>query len=143
MDHIAADAYNDYTCRDDGTVSPWKPLAVDIDGVRRLGLLHPTKGVWLAEWASAVDPADSTRGPNWVDEAAALLSKPGYEQFRGVSNFNASRGGTPSRWSLGIDNSINRWAAMGKVRLHQGVARPAGGRAAGGKGQRPRATHAS
>ena len=124
VDHLGADAYNDYTCRGT-TSSPWKTLAEDIEGFRRFGLLHPQKGMWLAEWASAPDPADPTRRPAWIDQAAALFKQSAYAQFRGVSYFNSYRPGTPCLWTLTQDASAKHWSAMGLDPFYAGVAGPA------------------
>lgn len=121
--HLGADAYNDYTCRGSST-SPWKTLAEDIEGFRKFGLLHPAKGMWLPEWASAPDPASASRRPTWVDQARELFKQPAYAQFRGISYFNSFRPGTPCNWVLTQDASVIRWATMGNDPFYSGVAGP-------------------
>ena len=52
VDDMGIDAYNWYGCRA-GIATPWKSLAVIIESFRRFGAMHPSKRLWLTEWASA------------------------------------------------------------------------------------------
>ena len=63
-----------------GIATPWKSLAVIIESFRRFGALHPSKRLWLTEWASAEDPQDPSRKPKWIADAQALFKQPGYAE---------------------------------------------------------------
>lgn len=87
VDDFGADAYNWYHCRA-GIDNAWKSLAAIIENFRRFGALHPSKRLWLPEWASTEDPADPQRKAQWIADAQALFKQPGYEQFDGISYFD-------------------------------------------------------
>jgi malate synthase len=105
VDDMAVDAYNWYQCRA-GISTPWKSLATIIENFRRFGALHPDKRLWLAEWASADDPADPTRKAQWIADARTLFKQPAYDQFDGVSMFDHMDGNFPScNWRIGTPAS--------------------------------------
>jgi len=83
VDAIGADAYNWYTCRVTPS-NPWRSLADLLEPLRQFGLAHPTKDLWVAEFASAEDPAVPGRKAQWVADTQALFAKPGYSSFAGV-----------------------------------------------------------
>ncbi len=82
-----ADAYNWYQCRA-GINNAWKPLAAIIENFRLFGASHPSKRLWLPEWASTEDPASPDRKAQWIADAQALFKQPGYEQFDGIVYFD-------------------------------------------------------
>ena len=84
VDHIAADAYNYSTCRA-GINTPWRSLEYLITPLREFGSAHPDKGLMLAEWASSEPGGDKAA---WITEAAALLKKPGWEQFIAIAYYD-------------------------------------------------------
>lgn len=86
VDGIAADAYNWFTCRSAG--GQWAPLAKTISGFVTFGAQHPSKPMWLTEFASVEDPADGTRKADWITTAQSLLQQPAYSQIAGVAYFN-------------------------------------------------------
>ena len=88
VDAMAIDAYNWHVCRP-GQDNAWKTLAQIIEPFREYGALHPTKPLWLAEWASWEDPAVQNRKAHWIDEASVLFAQPEYAQFVGVNYFDA------------------------------------------------------
>lgn len=79
VDHIAADGYNWYRCRDSG--GQWRDLADIIEGHRQFGLKHPGKGLMLWEFGSTEDVAQAGRKAQWLRESQALFQKNGYEQY--------------------------------------------------------------
>lgn len=89
VDDIGADAYNWYTCRA-GVNTAWRPLADIIEPFRLFGAQHPSKGLWLPEFASTEDPARPERKAQWVSEVRALLKQPAYSSFEGVLSFYRS-----------------------------------------------------
>lgn len=89
VDDLGADAYNWYTCRA-GIATDWRPLADIIEGFRRFGAQHPTKGLWLPEFASAEDPAAPDRKAHWVAQARELFKQPAYSAFEGILSFYRS-----------------------------------------------------
>jgi hypothetical protein len=88
VDSLAIDAYNWHVCRPNQD-NAWKPLAQIIEPFRQFGALHPTKDLWLTEWASWDDPAAPGHKAQWIDEANVLFAQPAYAQFVGVSYFNS------------------------------------------------------
>lgn len=90
VDIIAADAYNWFTCRP-GVNTPWRSLRSLIEPMRRFSLDHPDKTLWLAEWASAEDPAQPQRKGQWIRDAQAMFKEPAYSRFAGVSWFNVHK----------------------------------------------------
>jgi len=96
VDAMGIDAYNWYTCRT-GIDTPWWSLEQIIRPFRDFGALHPTKELWLTEWASTEDPANPNRKAQWYAAAQALFKRSDYAQFVGISYFDA----------LGPDNC--RW----------------------------------
>lgn len=86
VDGIAADAYNWYTCRSAG--GQWAPLAKTISGFVKFGAQHPSKPMWLTEFATVEDPADGTRKADWISAAESLLQQSAYSQIAGVAYFN-------------------------------------------------------
>ncbi|TQK71614.1 glycosyl hydrolase [Nocardioides sp. SLBN-35] len=88
VDAMGIDAYNWFTCRT-GINTPWMSLEQIIRPFRDFGALHPTKELWLTEWASAEDPANPTRKAQWYAAAQALFKRSDYAQFVGVSAFDA------------------------------------------------------
>jgi hypothetical protein len=88
VDYIASDAYNWDNCKGNDT-DPWQPLEDVIDAQRVWGQAHPDKGLVLAEWASTelADDGGAAKAA-WIDEAAALFKKPGWEQFVALTWFH-------------------------------------------------------
>lgn len=82
VDHIAADGYNWYRCRDAGAA--WRPLADVIEAHRQFGLKHPTKGLMLLEFGSAEDAAQPGRKAAWLKDGTALFQRPEYSQYKAV-----------------------------------------------------------
>ena len=82
VDHIAADGYNWYRCRDRD--AGWRELSSVIEGHRRFGLKHPSKGLMLWEFGSAEDRANPGRKAQWLRNATSLFQKPGWGQYRAV-----------------------------------------------------------
>lgn len=88
VDAMAIDAYNWHVCRPNQD-NAWKSLAQIIDPFRAFGALHPTKELWLAEWASWEDPSVAGRKAQWFDQARVLFAQPAYSQFVGINYFHA------------------------------------------------------
>ena len=89
VDAMAIDVYNWAECRPSQD-NPWKSVQQILDPFRDFGRLHPDKPLWLTEWATAEDPTRPGRKATWFDDARALFTKPGYEQFQGVSYFHST-----------------------------------------------------
>jgi hypothetical protein len=87
VDHLGADAYNWYRCRQ-GVNTPWWSLQQIIEPFRQFGQAHPTKGLMLPEWASTEDPAQPGRKGQWYADARALFKQPGWEQFNAVLHYH-------------------------------------------------------
>lgn len=113
-DALGADVYNDYTCRGDSS-SPWYALSTEIERFRQFGLAHPTKQMWLAEWASTDDPQDPGRKARWIAEVRQALKDPKYAQFRGLLYFHRYRPGTPCTWYVdSTQAALTAFAEMGR-----------------------------
>jgi hypothetical protein len=84
VDHLGADPYNYFNCRPDQPV-PWKSLEESILPFRQFGSNHPDKGLILAEWASTETGGNKA---SWINDAAALFQRAGWEQFIAISYFN-------------------------------------------------------
>lgn len=98
---LGVDSYNWYQCRP-GRAVAWQPsLAASIEPFRRFGLQHPSKGLWLAEWASDEDPANGDRKAAWITATAALMKQPAYAQFKGVTYSDFTEAGLETcNWPL-------------------------------------------
>ena len=81
VDDIAADGYNWYQCRSNGG---WTELAQVIEGHRRFGQQHPSKGLMLWEFGSAEDRNWPGRKAQWLRNATQLFQQPGWEQYTAV-----------------------------------------------------------
>lgn len=82
VDHIAADGYNWYRCREgDGK---WRDLAAVIEAHRQFGQKHPDKGLMLWEFGSAEDRSEPGRKADWFRDATELFTRPDYSQYRAV-----------------------------------------------------------
>jgi hypothetical protein len=88
VDALGEDAYNWFTCRAEYQ-SPWKSLEQIVTPFRDFGRRHPTKPLWLAEWASVEDPGVPGRKATWITDAEALFKRPDFSQFAGVSYFDS------------------------------------------------------
>ena len=120
VDELGTDVYNDYTCRSDSD-SPWYPLTTEIEKFRQFGAARPTKPMWLAEWASTDDPADPDRKARWIEETAAALTAPAYDQVVGLLYFHKYRPGTPCSWYVDSSPaSLAAFAAMGADPAYSG-----------------------
>lgn len=87
VDAIGVDAYNWYDCT--GSTKPrWVPLAELIEPHRQFGLRHPGKDLMVLEWGSVEDKAQSGRKAQWIRDAAALFSRPGYENYRALLHWD-------------------------------------------------------
>jgi hypothetical protein len=93
VDGIGADAYNWSSCRP-GINNEWRSLADIIEPLRKFGLQHPTKGLWIPEFASAEDPAVPDRKAEWVAAAQALFQQPAYRSFKGILTWYRARPGS-------------------------------------------------
>ncbi len=82
VDHIAADGYNWYRCRE--ATGKWIEMAEILEGHRQFGKAHPTKGLMVMEWGSTEDPAVPGRKAQWIRNSTALFQQPGYEQYKAV-----------------------------------------------------------
>jgi hypothetical protein len=114
VDHIAADGYNWYRCRDG---AKWRELSSIIEAHRRFGMLHPGKGLMLWEFGSTEDPAVPGRKAQWFRNAQALFSQPAYSQYKAVISWEG-RLYTRSRNNCGFDynssaSARDAWKAMG------------------------------
>jgi hypothetical protein len=128
LDAMGTDAYNWFTCRP-GITNLWKTLEQIIRPFRDFGAAHPDKELWLAEWASAEDPARPDRKPAWIEEARALFKRADYAQFRGISYFNYE-GTTTCHWR--IESSLStttHFRAMAHDAFYGGQSSPAPHRA--------------
>jgi hypothetical protein len=121
VDALGADVYNDYTCRTTSD-SPWYRLTTEIETFRAFGAAHPTKELWLAEWASSEDPADPTRKGRWIAEVRADLKDPKYAQIRGLLYFHRFRVGTPCTWYVNsTPAALDAFRAMGADPFYAGT----------------------
>jgi len=82
VDHIAADGYNWYRCRQN-TVG-WTDLARVIEGQRQFGLQHPDEGLMLWEFGSAEDRGQPGRKAQWLRNVTQLFQQPGWGQYNTV-----------------------------------------------------------
>jgi hypothetical protein len=121
VDAIAADAYNWYSCRD-GINTAWKSLEQLIEPVRAFGALHPDKSLWLAEYASAQDPARPDRRGEWIDDVRELFKQPGWEQFDGILYFNTDGRGDCVWFTDGDAGTLERFRAMAQDPFYAGPA---------------------
>lgn len=104
LDHIAADAYNWYTCR--GNNTPWWSLQQIIDPLRQFGAAHPSKGLMLLEFGGYEDPAVTGRKAQWFRDAQALFKQPGWEQFKAILYFNTAQPPFPNcQWWIDTSQS--------------------------------------
>jgi hypothetical protein len=104
VDHIAADAYNWFTCR--GNNTPWWSLQQIIEPLRQFGLAHPSEGLMLLEFGSAEDPAVPGRKAQWFRDVQALFKQPGWEQFQAILYFNTVHPPFPNcRWWVDTSQS--------------------------------------
>lgn len=113
VDAIGSDAYNWYNCRTN-VRTPWYSLAYLIEGQRKFGLAHPTKPLYITEWASAEDAAMPGRKAQWITDARIMLQSPGYEQFRGATYFNVPGQGS-CVWDVrSSESSLQAFTEMGQ-----------------------------
>jgi PKD repeat protein len=111
VDAIASDAYNEYNCR--YSTGPWTTFAQAISGFVTFGSQHPTKPMYLAEFASVEDTKLAGRKAQWITDAENLLQQPAYSQIVGVSYFNQTRPGTACDWHIQTSTSAtNAFIAM-------------------------------
>lgn len=106
VDGLGADAYNWYTCRNDGSNIPWHSLSYILEPFRQFGLTHPTKKMMVVEWASVEDPATPGRKADWIAAAHALFKTPEYAQFTAVLYFHRRGTNFPScQWRFDTSQS--------------------------------------
>jgi Glycosyl hydrolase family 26 len=86
VDAIGADTYNWWTCR--GRQEGWQSLASRIEPLRRFGLKHPTKGIYLPEFGSVEDRNAPGRKAHWFEDIESNLKAPKYRQFKGILYFD-------------------------------------------------------
>lgn len=125
VDDIGVDAYNWYDCRRH-TDTAWRSLATIIEPLRQFGLRHPSKGLWLPEFASAEDPAVPGRKAEWVNEARELLSQPAYASFQGALVFYR-HADTRDECDFRLDSSpsaLAAYMAMARTPYYLGTATP-------------------
>ncbi len=117
VDEIAVDAYNWFTCR--ATVkNPWNSLAALISGQKAFGLLHASKPLWLAEYASVEDPNQPGRRAQWLSDAGALFQQYGYEQYQGIVYFNLKK---QCDWRIEtVPGALAAFSAMGADPFYSG-----------------------
>ncbi len=121
VDELGTDVYNDYTCRSTSD-SPWYPLTTEIEKFRQFGAAKPSKPMWLAEWASTDDPANSNRKAQWITQAREALKDPAYDQIIGLLYFHKFRPGTPCTWYVdSTPASLAAFAAMGADPAYSGL----------------------
>jgi len=96
VDDIAADGYNWYRCRTAN--GGWRELSDIIEGQRRFGLLHPSKGLMLYEFGSAEDAGMPGHKAQWLRNATQLFQQPGYGQYVAALSWEGRSftGGGPS-----------------------------------------------
>jgi Glycosyl hydrolase family 26 len=124
VDAIGADAYNWVDCRQRN--EGWRSLQQIIEPLRQFGLAHPTKELWLPEFATVEDAAQPNRKADWIRDAAALFQQPGWAQFRGVSYFHYLVPSFPNCewWVNSSTKSLNAFAAMGADPFYGGDVPP-------------------
>lgn len=123
VDAMGIDAYNWFTCRD-GINTPWWSLEQIIRPFRDFGALHPTKELWLTEWASTEDPANPSRKAQWFAAAQALFKRSDYAQFVGITYFDA-RGPDSCQWYPDSSaTSAGGFRTMATDPFYRGVAPP-------------------
>lgn len=110
VDDMGIDAYNWYRCRPDAPIG-WLSLRAIVEKFRVFGTQHPTKGLYLGEWASVEDPSAPNRKAAWLYDTRELLKQPGYEQFRGLVYYN-QRDGVYSGCDWRVDSSTASLAAV-------------------------------
>jgi hypothetical protein len=125
VDDIGADGYNWYTCRP-GINNTWRSLADIIYSFRLFGAQHPTKGLYLPEFASTEDAAVPGRKAQWVSDSESLFAQPGYSSFKGVVMFYRP----VMRWTCNFrpDSSASAVAAynhMANLAYYSGSPTPA------------------
>jgi hypothetical protein len=82
VDHIGADVYNWGDCR--GGKERWGSMAGLLEGHRRFGAQHPSKGLVVPEWGSVEDRDAPGRKADFIREVRALFKQPGWEQYGAV-----------------------------------------------------------
>ena len=112
VDHIAADGYNWYRCRDSS--AQWRDLADVIEAHRQFGLKHPSKGLMLWEFGSAEDARQPGRKAAWFRDAIALFQKPAYRQYNALLTWEG-RAHSGSGPSCGFDYTSSRSATQAWV----------------------------
>jgi Glycosyl hydrolase family 26 len=120
VDAIGADAYNWVNCRSRN--EGWRSLQQIIEPLRQFGLAHPTKELWLPEFATVEDAAVPTRKAQWMNDAAALFKQSGWEQFYGVAYFHYLVSGFPNClwYADSSPASLQAFAAMGADSFYGG-----------------------
>jgi hypothetical protein len=104
VDAIGVDAFNWFDCR--GQSEAWRSLETLADPARDFAARHPDKEFWITEFGTATDPQDAGRRDAWLAEAAALPTKRGWEQLRGMLHFDDVMPELPDcDWRLGSDGS--------------------------------------
>ena len=104
---IAGDAYNWFNC----TTNTWRSLQQIIEPMRQFGAAHPAEELWLAEYGTLEDPAQSGRKGQWFGAARGLFKSAGWEQYGGVLYFHSDRN---CPWWVNTSTSArNAFTAMG------------------------------
>jgi len=80
--------------------TPFIPLASETADFVRFGTQHPTKPMFLAEFATVEDDTNPLGKAQWISDAEALFKTPAYSQFVGVAYFNQTRLGTSCDWHI-------------------------------------------
>lgn len=125
VDNIAADSYNWFECRP-GIINRWKPLSETLDPLRRFGLLHPDKPLWVTEFAGVEDPNSPGRKASWLGDVRALFKAPGWDQFQMILYYHHLDPNHPGcQWYAdSSQSSWNAYAAMGADPFYTGTPPP-------------------
>lgn len=110
VDHIGADVYNWYNCRE--TKGTWGSMAAKVEKVRQFGAQYPDKSIVIMEYSSAEDSERPGRKAQWIDDAAALFHQPGYEQFSGVLQWSGRNFSTDESCDFDYRSSASATAAL-------------------------------
>lgn len=124
VDHIAADAYNWFNCRNkQGT---WQSMAHILDGQRKFGTLHPSKGLMVMEWGVVEDPNKPGRKAQWIRDMTAMFQKPEWSQYKAAMQWGGRSNVGKRSYTCNFDyltstSSKDAWKAMGNHAAFRGT----------------------
>lgn len=124
VDHIAADGYNWYKCRESS--GKWIEFKEILEGHRQFGRAHPDKGLMVMEWGSTEDPAVPGRKAQWIRNATALFQQAGYEQYKAIMSWEGRHHVAVTDYPCNFDyasssSAQTAWRDMGRHAAYSGT----------------------